>query len=135
MNKLVYVIDDDPVYRKFMECHFATLPGYTVRSFSRGSEAMLQLREEPYLVMLDHNLQETGKSGLDYLRKIRLMHPNTPVLYMSSDNTHNLVEESRRLGATEFISKDYSFIVRLKHVLDTMIHSRDEGFFKRLFHS
>jgi DNA-binding NtrC family response regulator len=134
MSKTIFVIDDDPVYRKFMESHFNLMEGFTVRLFSGGQEAMDQLHEPPYLVMLDHHLNEPDRCGLDYLQVIRKRHPSVPVLYMSSDTTSRLIEKSQKLGAYAFLAKDQAFLVRLRTLLDTLLERKSgKGFWRRIF--
>jgi len=43
MEKIVFIIDDDPIYLKFMENHFRQLDEYLTQVFLNGSEALKAL--------------------------------------------------------------------------------------------
>ena len=59
MDKFVYIIDDDPVYLKFMKEHFKLLGGFQTEIFENGDEAMQKIKEQkPYLIILDNHLKE-----------------------------------------------------------------------------
>ena len=64
---LVYIIDDDPVYLKFMKEHFKQLGGFQTEIFTKGDDAIKKIDEQkPYMVILDNHLEEPNKSGSLY---------------------------------------------------------------------
>lgn len=73
MKKLVFIIDDDPVYLKFMNGHFRQMDEYQTQIFQDGSEAIKALdHSRPYLIILDHIfLNDPDQTGLEYLKGIR----------------------------------------------------------------
>ena len=40
---LVYIIDDDPVYLKFMKEHFKQLGGFQTEIFTKGDEGFIYI--------------------------------------------------------------------------------------------
>jgi DNA-binding NtrC family response regulator len=119
MHKLIFIIDDDPVYSKFLEGHFELLDGYTVKLFSTGTEAVQNLYQRPNLILLDHDLNEHSY-GFDYLSRIRVIDSTIPIIYMSSEASDELAARSKMQGAYGFIPKDAAFLVRLRAMLDTL---------------
>ena len=81
MDKLVFIIDDDPVYLKFMQNHFKQLGGFKTEVYATGEDAIKNLEKEPFMIILDHNLQDATKNGIYYLKEIRKKNNKIPVVY------------------------------------------------------
>jgi DNA-binding response OmpR family regulator len=135
MNKLIYIIDDDPVYLKFMIEHFKRMGGYETRVFEQGDEALESIRErKPDIIILDNHLQEPYKSGVYYLNQIIRNKPRIPVIYITADTDEQLRKDVKKIGVDSYIIKDQSFLVHLRTALDQIENSlAKKGFFKRLF--
>jgi CheY-like chemotaxis protein len=136
MDKLVFIIDDDPVYLQFMQNHFKQMGGYLVEVFSNGNAALQQLEtKNPFLIILDHHLNDPSGDGTHYLSLIKKQKPSIPVLYITSDNTEVLRKEVLKVGAKSLIVKSDSFLVQLRTAIDEIITSKNKGFFSKLFGS
>lgn len=134
MKKLVYVIDDDEVMLHFLETHFELLGGFEVKMFRKAAEAMEVLGKRPDLIILDHDLNEPDKTGLDYLRIIKRKNKDSMVVYLSGIDDPTIAEKARVLGASEFIAKNDATLVRLRVILDWISGQPiRSGFFNRLF--
>jgi len=57
-----------------------------------------------------------SKSGLEIIRELRYASPDVPVYMVTRDNTQELIEEVREVGATGLILKPVSLRI-LKRVL------------------
>lgn len=79
--------------------------GYTnILEAENGEEACrLFTEEEPDLVIMD--LSIPGKSGLESLKDIKKNNPDANVIICSAQSHRELVIESVRLGASDFITK------------------------------
>lgn len=134
MDKLVYIVDDDPVYLKFMKEHFRLMGGFITEVFENGDEAILKIKEQkPYLMILDNHLKEPNKSGIFYLKKINKLKPRIPVVYITADTDDNLKKEVEKVGVNSYIIKNQSFLVYLRTALDEIQNPSKSGFFKKLF--
>ncbi|MCU0357038.1 MAG: response regulator [Cyclobacteriaceae bacterium] len=135
MDKLLYIIDDDPVYLKFMTEHFKRMGGYETRVFEHGDEALEKINEQkPSLIILDNHLQEPNKSGVFYLKHIIKIKPRIPVIYITADTDEELKRQVKHIGVDSYIIKDQSFLVHLRTALDEINNQNArKGFFKRLF--
>ena len=135
MDKFVYIIDDDPVYLKFMKEHFKLLGGFQTEIFENGDEAMQKIKEQkPYLIILDNHLKEPNKSGVFYLKQIHKVKPRIPVIYITADTDPELKQEVQKIGVNSYIIKNQSFLVYLRTALDEIRdNSSKQGFFKKLF--
>lgn len=134
MEKLVYIIDDDPVYLRFMKEHFKLLGGYHTEIFLFGDDALKKIKEQPpYMVILDNHLQEPNKSGVFYLQQISKVRPRIPVVYITADTDPELRKKVEKMGVASYIIKDQAFLVYLRTALDNLANPPKQGFLKRLF--
>lgn len=134
MDKLVFIIDDDQVYLNFMKNHFRQMKGYHVEAYPGGEEALEQLKgKDPFMIILDHNLNDPTKTGLYFLKKIRKLKPSVPVLYITSSNSQGTKKEVIKLGAKSLIVKSESFLVQLRTAIDEINEPKNRGVLSRIF--
>lgn len=134
MDKFVYIIDDDPVYLKFMKEHFKQLGGFQTEIFLRGDDAIKKIGEQkPYLVILDNHLEEPNKSGIHYLKLISKVKPHIPVIYITADTDPALRKTVEKMGVESYIIKDSAFLVYLRTALDDIANPPKKGLLKKIF--
>ena len=134
MDKFVYIIDDDPVYLKFMKEHFKQLGGFQTEVFLNGDEGIKKIGEKkPYLVILDNHLEEPNKSGIFYLKLISKVRPRIPVIYITADTDPQLRKTVEKLGVSSYILKDSAFLVYLRTALDDIANPPKKGLLKKIF--
>lgn len=81
-------------------------------------------QEEVSLVLLDMNFSlgvNTGQDGLFWLRSIRKLHPELPVVLITAYADVNLAVRGLKSGAADFITKPWDndeLVRKLKDVLD-----------------
>ncbi len=134
MDKFVYIIDDDPVYLKFMKEHFKQLGGFQTEVFLNGDEGIKKIEvQKPYLVILDNHLEEPNKSGIHYLKLIAKVKPRIPVIYITADTDAQLRKTVEKLGVSSYIIKDSAFLVYLRTALDDIANPPKKGLLKKIF--
>jgi len=134
MDKFVYIIDDDPVYLKFMKEHFKMLGGFQTEIFPNGDEALKKIElQKPYLVILDNHLGEPNKSGVYYLKLISKIKPRIPVIYITADTDPELKNTVTKIGVKGYIIKDGAFLVYLRTALDEISNPPKKGILKKIF--
>jgi two-component system, NtrC family, response regulator AtoC len=103
VRERILVTDDDPVSCQL----FAEVlegEGYRVDRVQSGEEALLQLRQESYaLILVDVRLP--GMTGLEVTRKVRRMHPDLPIVVMTAFGSMEIAIEAIREGAYDYTSK------------------------------
>ena len=131
---LVYIIDDDPVYLKFMKEHFKQLGGFQTEIFTKGDDAIKKISEQkPYMVILDNHLEEPNKSGIYYLKIISKVRPRIPVVYITADTDPELRKKVTKMGVKSYILKDSAFLVYLRTALDEIANPPKGGLIKKIF--
>ena len=136
MSRLVFIVDDDKVYLKFMQNHFSQMEGYEVEVYPSPKEALIQLEtKKPFMMILDRNLNDAEGDGIHYLKIIKKKKSSLPVLMITSDDTDDVRREAVRAGAKSVIIKSESFLVQLRTAIDEIIVSSNKGFFSKIFGS
>ena len=115
---LILVIDDDSTLRRIC-LDLLTARGY--RGFGAASvgEGLREFAErKPGAVLLDLKLPDG--TGLDVLRELQRLSPQTPVVVVSGQNSVPDAVEAMRLGATQYLEKPVASD-RLYEVLDRVL--------------
>jgi DNA-binding NtrC family response regulator len=136
MKNIVYIVEDNLVQQKMLQVHFEQmLENYTVRTFSNPDDMFAHLKEKPFAIVLDHFFADKkNRTGIDYLKDLKVNHPNIPVIYYTSANDDAIRAEVMKLGVEQYIHKDSASLVRLRTALDILHEkSNKKGFFKKMF--
>jgi len=100
----IFVIEDDPVYTKFMKYVLGLNPDWEVTCFATGTECVQHLHERPDIVTLDYSLPDMP--GEKLLSQIRDFDPELPVIVVSAQEKIRTAVELLKAGAFDYISKD-----------------------------
>jgi DNA-binding NtrC family response regulator len=99
----ILITDDDKLTRWSLTTHVARM-GYGVRGAGTGAECLGAIHDRrPDVVLLDINLPDTD--GITLLSKIRLAHPDLPVLLMTAEPLRESRCQAERLGASAYLQK------------------------------
>ncbi len=106
MAKRILVVDDEPSYRTLISVALRTV-GYEIVEVSSGEDALRMLRRnEPFdLVVLDYRMPTLD--GLDVLREMVSLAPNTKVLMVSAYGSIDMAIEAMSIGAHDFLRKPF----------------------------
>jgi CheY-like chemotaxis protein len=97
------VVDDDVETVELMTAILSTA-GYEVLAAHTGADALMLLQlESPAVVLLD--LQMPGMSGLDVLRRLRMVRPDVPVVVVSGQSDGEIARATLKRGAVDYIRK------------------------------
>ena len=102
----ILMVDDHAIFRSGMRRLLSDEPDMRiVAEAANGQEAIECLRRRSYgLVLLDINM--SGRSGLDTLRRIRLEWPTQAVILLSMYPEAQYAPMALQLGARGYLSKD-----------------------------
>lgn len=106
MEEEILVVDDEP--QMLIAIH-ETLrrSGYAVATAGSGMEALCRLKEKYYrLVITDLRMPEIG--GLDLLRNVKRLAPQTPVVLLTAYGTIQNAVDAMREGAYDYLLKPFS---------------------------
>jgi DNA-binding NtrC family response regulator len=106
MQEELLVVDDEP---QMLIAINETLrrSGYSITTAGSGIEALRRLKEKYYrLVITDMRMPEV--SGLDLLRKVKNLAPQTPVILLTAYGTIQNAVDAMRDGAFDYLQKPFS---------------------------
>jgi len=102
MGRILVVDDEINVIRLLQK--FLASKNYDVCTAADGSTAINKVRElKPQIVLLD--ILMPGMNGMDTLREIKKLEPDTVVIMVTAVSDDELAKSSLRLGAFDYITK------------------------------
>ncbi|MEO9945034.1 MAG: response regulator [Paraglaciecola sp.] len=118
----VLIIDDDTVTLELINVILEELISGKIISYSNSREALSFINSDNIdnisLVICDWLMPEV--SGLDILSGLREKSPQCPFLMLTANATKDLVVDSMRLGASDFVAKpfhSYDFITKVERLI------------------
>ncbi|MFA7418719.1 MAG: sigma-54 dependent transcriptional regulator [Melioribacteraceae bacterium] len=103
MEKQIFIVDDEESILKMLSHWVKNQWGYNVKTFTKGSDVINALPENPDLILLDIMLPDIN--GNEVLGKIKQRTPNLPVIMLSAQGSVEVALESVRLGAFDYFPK------------------------------
>ena len=116
MGKRILVVDDDPAVRDSIAVVLETA-GFLVEQAEQGVVALRLLRaHEPDLIITDILMPQ--KEGIETIREIRSILPNTPVIAISggTDGGADYLKMALSFGASAVMAKPFDPTAMLKLV-------------------
>ncbi|MDE7159448.1 MAG: PglZ domain-containing protein [Muribaculaceae bacterium] len=91
MDKILWADDEIDLLKPHIM--FLKAKGYDVTTVSNGSDALDALDREPFaMILLDENMP--GLSGLETLNRIKLKHPEVPVIMITKSEEENIMDQA-----------------------------------------
>lgn len=117
----ILLADDEPHIRKYVGLVLKQLGATKLIEATNGEEAVaLYETEKPDMVLLDVNMPTVD--GLEALRQIRSLDPESVVIMLTSLTTRQAVETALELGAANYIRKDATRDELTKAMKETVDH-------------
>lgn len=102
LSRNVLAIDDNASF--LMELRQALDSDFMIKTVTSVPEAMkLLVQAKPDLILLDMNMPQV--SGLEFLKVLRLRHPELPVIMLTSESKPEIIVETMRAGASDYVVK------------------------------
>ena len=116
MTYRFFVVDDDKHYARLLSYRLDKDKAHEVRVFHTGEALLDELDAQvPDLVFLD--IMMPGIGGMETLRRLRLLHPDLPVVMISAQGTVDVAVECMRGGADDYITKGQDDLIKLDAVV------------------
>lgn len=111
----VLVVDDDRLICWGLE-KLISARNFHVTTVNNGKDAIFEIYNVPYTsVFLDINLPDI--SGMEVLHEIKKVAPETKVVIMTADDTHDYKQQALNGGAAHLIRKPFN-IPEIEHIID-----------------
>jgi two-component system nitrogen regulation response regulator GlnG len=119
--KPVWIIDDDKSIRWVIE-KALTREGIEYKSFSAAQEGLKALEDDPPQVVIS-DIRMPGTSGLDFMQKLKLKLPTTPVIIMTAYSDLESAVAAFQGGAFEYLPKPFD----IDHAVELIRRAMDES--------
>jgi two-component system response regulator AtoC len=120
--KRVLVVDDDNRTRRLLQILLERLR-YESRAFESASDALGFMGEESASLILT-DLKMPGMDGLAFMRALRALDADVPVIVLTAYGTVESAVEAMKLGAVDFVSKPFDMDALELLIHRAMTHSR-----------
>ena len=102
MNDIL-IVDDEKDIRELVS-EILNDEGYSTRLVSNSAECLNQVYQKlPSLLILDIWLKDSNMDGIDILKKVKVDHPNVPVVIISGHGNIEIAVSAIKQGAYDFI--------------------------------
>lgn len=115
---LIFIIEDDPIYRQMLLDHLAQMSHLEIKDFGTGEECLSHIQEKsekPAIVFLDYYLNsmvKEARDGLDILVELKKICPESDVVMLSGQDKIQVAVEVMKYGAFDYIVKGESAFFR-----------------------
>lgn len=125
MNENVWVVDDDRSIRWVLD-RALSQAGIPITAFNTADQAMHHLHDEsPMAIITD--VRMPGMSGLDFLKEVKNVHPNVPIIIMTAHSDLQSAVASFEQGAFEYLPKPFDVDEAVAVVQRAIAHSQEAG--------
>lgn len=118
----ILIVDDDNGHRLMLEALLGKW-GYRVQSAANGVQAVENIREGPFDVVL-MDIRMPDMDGITALKGIKSYNPAVPVVLMTAYSTVESAVEALKSGAYDYLIKPLDFDVLKLTLSRTLEHSR-----------
>jgi DNA-binding NtrC family response regulator len=119
-NKIIFLVDDDTVFLKLMEIEFKQNTTFEILTFSTGEECIQKLHLNPFLIVLDYQLDgivENAINGINTLDLIKSINADIPVVMLSSQDKIEVAIDCMHHKALDYITKSETSFIRLLTII------------------
>jgi DNA-binding NtrC family response regulator len=118
-------VDDDELFLKSLELEFAENTESAIKTFVTGEQCIENIAQNPDIIILDYHLNSIDKNainGLETLDRIKSVHPQIPVIMLSSQDKIEVAVNCMKHQAFDYIVKSETAFIRLQKTITTIFH-------------
>jgi len=122
-DKLIFFVDDEPMFINLMEYTFKCRSKYNVKTFNSGESCVEHLHLNPDLVVVDFFLSssEEQMTGMDLVKRIKETNPSTFLIFLSGNDDDAVINEAKSMGVEHYIIKNGFFIDNLIECISKLL--------------
>ncbi len=117
-NLLIYVVEDNKIYNRFISEYLKKQGYFNVKSFLSGEECMKKVSggESPDIVIQDYFLVDC--TGIEVMRDVKKHSKKSEFIFLTVNGSLEEVVSTVKLGAFDYILKNKD--ITLKKVVDSI---------------
>jgi len=119
----VFIVDDQALYANILK---ESLQNNLVEvfTFTSGEECIQNMDKNPSIILLDYQLDDgttDQMNGIEVLKKVKEINPEVEVVMLSGHEKVEIVTNSLKAGAYDYVVKNESTIINLKNRMSNII--------------
>ena len=114
----IFVVEDDPIYRKMVKYLLELNPDHEVFVFENGKDCLNNLNLQPQIISLDYTLPDM--TGEEVLQKVKQFNRSIGVIILSGQNDIGTAVKLLKEDAQDYIVKDADTKERLLHSVENL---------------
>ncbi len=125
MKYAIYLVEDEIKLNNLLK-RYLEKEGYLVTSFLDGSSALNKINDTPHIWILDIMLPDID--GYELIKKIKEVHPEIPVVFMSARDSDIDRLLGLKLGSDDYISKPFlpqELVIRCTNIIKRIYGTND----------
>lgn len=121
---MILIVDDDEAIRRSLALMLRQ-SGFEAVAVSTAAAAVEAVRKDcPEAVLMDMNLglSTDGRDGIELLRKVKVLAPDSPVILITAWGSIPLAVECLKFGAADFVTKPWrnsDLMAKIKSAIST----------------
>ena len=122
-NDLIFIVEDDYFYASTLECFLNSLGFTNIEHYDNGNECIKNSYKMPQLVLLDYNLEDF--KGVDIMLELISFDSNTPIVFVSAQESVQLAIDTLKYGSYDYIQKDEFTLKKLRIVINRITEAKE----------
>jgi DNA-binding NarL/FixJ family response regulator len=123
-QKLIFIVEDNAVYAKSLEFYLKSrFDGLDIRIFPVGELCMDNLHLNPYLIIMDYELNSRffdAENGLAILQEIKQKDKKRPIVVLSGQDDPKVAEDVRGTGCYYVDKNDIEAFKKIENHISLM---------------
>lgn len=103
-NFKIFIIEDDLFYGEILEYHLSLNSEYDILRFTRGTDCLAEMGQQPDLIIIDFSLPDYKGDVL--FNKIKAINNLVPVIIVSGQEEVSVALKMLKMGVSEYLVKD-----------------------------
>lgn len=122
--RYMFIIDDDPVQTEMIKDYLNERYIFELKVYETGEHALPDVEKfKPEIVVLDYHLNsgnKNAKNGVEVLKQIKKVSPETKVIMFSGQDNINIALDSMRNGAYDYIIKGETAFNKMENTVNRL---------------
>jgi two-component system OmpR family response regulator len=123
-EQYVFLVDDEPIQNEMLKDHISSHYQFKLKTYDSGESMIKDLNLNPKIVVLDFHLNAhlpNAQNGVEVLKKIKELKPQTEVIMLSGQDKLDVAIESMKHGAYDYVIKGETAFSRMENILDNIL--------------
>ncbi|WP_372949578.1 response regulator [Mariniphaga sp.] len=105
-TNLIYVVEDNQVYNKFITEYLKKQNFTNIKPFFSGEDCVNAINqgEKPDIIVQDYFLEKMN--GIDVLRQVKKKSPDSEFIFLTNNESMEVAVNTIKFGAYDYIIKD-----------------------------